>query len=60
MPFFGKKHFRFEKWWLNQDSFCQVLEKAWNSPCVVSSSIDRWQFKFKLLEGWLEAGLKMM
>lgn len=38
---FGKKMFRFEKWWLEKESFRSVVEKAWNSPCSLSKSIDR-------------------
>lgn len=32
------------------------MEKAWNAPCQLSSSIDRWQFKVRtlrrLVRGW--------
>jgi hypothetical protein len=54
--FFGKKRFRFEKWWLNMDSFSSVVQKAWNAPCTASKSIDVWQFRIRTLRrmvrGW--------
>lgn len=54
--FFGKKRFRFEKWWMQQEGFPEIVEKAWNAPCQLSSSIDRWQFKVRtlrrLVRGW--------
>ena len=31
--FFGKKLFRFEKWWLHKESFAKVVEKVWAQPC---------------------------
>jgi hypothetical protein len=52
---FGKKHFRFEKWWLNMESFSQVVKKAWSTPCTASRSIDVWQFRMtlrRLVRGW--------
>lgn len=36
---FGKKRFRFEKWWLEKESFRGMVEKAWNTPP------GWWQFK---------------
>ena len=47
--FFGKKRFRFEKWWLYQDGFFDTVKKAWNTPCLLSNSLDRWQFKIRTL-----------
>jgi len=51
-----KKWFRFEKWWLEKDTFRDVVVKAWNTPCRSVSSIDRWQFKIRTLmrmvRGW--------
>jgi len=44
---FGKKRFRFEKGWVEKDSFRGMVEKAWNSPCSNVKSIDRWQFKVR-------------
>ena len=54
--FFGKKRFRFEKWWLEKESFTKVVEKAWSQPCNETKSINRWQFRVrtfrKLVRGW--------
>lgn len=44
---FGKKIFRFEKWWLEKESFYKVVDKAWLTPCKEEKSIDRWQFKVR-------------
>lgn len=53
---FGKKIFRFKKWWLEKESFREVVVKAWNTPCSLKRSIDRWQFKIRTLRrivrGW--------
>jgi hypothetical protein len=38
---FGKKRFRFEKWWLEKDSFEEVVKKAWNSPCLVTDNMEK-------------------
>lgn len=45
--FFGKKRFRFEKWWLEQESFRGVVEKAWRTPCNAKSHIDAWESKIR-------------
>lgn len=37
--FYGKKRFCFEKWWLLEDSFKSVLEKAWSLPCNETRSV---------------------
>jgi hypothetical protein len=37
-----EKQFRFEKWWLNNESFNQVVAKFWQSPYHLEKSIDRW------------------
>jgi len=54
--FFGKKRFRFEKWWLYQEGFSDIVEKAWNTPCNLANSLDKWQFKIRTLRrfvrGW--------
>lgn len=51
-----KKRFKFEKWWLEKDSFRGMVEKAWNTPCASRSNIDIWQFKVRTLRrmvrGW--------
>ena len=56
--FFGKKKFRFEKWWLEQEDFREVVEKAWSVSCNAVKSIDRWQFRIREFRrlargGWL-------
>ena len=53
---FGKKkRFRFEKWWLEKESFGSVEEKAWGT-CSFSNSLDRWQFRVttlrRIIRGW--------
>jgi len=37
-----RKHylFRFEKWWLEQEDICHVIEISWNSPCYLSNPIE--------------------
>jgi hypothetical protein len=45
--FYGKKRFRFEKWWLLETSFKSVVEKAWSLPCSEKKSIDIWQFRVR-------------
>jgi exonuclease III/plasmid maintenance system killer protein len=54
--FYGKKRFRFEKWWLLETSFKSVVEKAWSLPCSEKKSIDIWQFRVRsfrrLVRGW--------
>ena len=43
------KPFRFEKWWLSQPGFHQMVTEAWNSvSCSVSSS-DNWMAKTRVL-----------
>lgn len=53
---FGKKRFRFEKWWLEKTSFRNMVVKAWNSMCSFINSMDVWQFKVRTLRrmvrGW--------
>jgi mannosylglycoprotein endo-beta-mannosidase len=53
---FGKKRFRFEKWWLEKETFKGMVEKAWNSSCRFTNSMDRWKFKVRTLRrmvrGW--------
>ena len=47
--FLVKKRFRLEKWWLQQDTFTKIAERAWNTPCPVTGSLDKWQFKVRTL-----------
>jgi hypothetical protein len=48
--------FRFEKWWLEQPDFKDLVMKIWNTPCVFSDPLDIWQFKVRLIrkkvKGW--------
>ena len=50
------KPFRFEKWWLSQPGFHQVVTEAWNSVASSTSSADNWMIKAKMLrkktKGW--------
>jgi hypothetical protein len=36
--------------------FSDIVEKAWNTPCNLTNSLDRWQFKIRALRrfvrGW--------
>ena len=54
--FFGKKLFRFEKWWLHNESFAKVVEKVWAQPCQATNSLDVWQVRIRTLRrfarGW--------
>lgn len=51
-----KKKFRFEKWWLEKDSFLEIVRKTWAAPCNERNSLDRWQFRIRtfrrLTRGW--------
>jgi hypothetical protein len=53
---FGKKKFRFEKWWLEKDNFRDIVVKAWSEPCKATNIMDRWQFRVitfrRLVRGW--------
>ncbi|XP_066344398.1 uncharacterized protein [Miscanthus floridulus] len=48
--------FRFEKWWLEQPDFKQLVAKIWSTSCAFDNAIDIWQFKVRLLrkklKGW--------
>jgi hypothetical protein len=37
--------FRFEKWWLQQPDFRDLIIKLWNTPCAFTDQVDIWQFK---------------
>lgn len=54
--YFGKKLFRFEKWWLQKESFNKMVEKVWEQPCQATNSLDVWQFRIRTLRrmarGW--------
>ena len=51
-----KKCFRFEKWWLEKESFHDLVKKVWNTPCEEKNSLDVWQFRIrlfrKMVRGW--------
>jgi hypothetical protein len=51
---FGKRNFRFEKWWLGKETFNDVISKAWKTSCSELGSL-----KLGLLEKLLEVGLLM-
>jgi hypothetical protein len=55
--FYRKKHFRFEKWWLEEASFGEIVHKVWNLPCGARNSMDIWQFRIrafrKMVRGWV-------
>jgi hypothetical protein len=48
--------FRFEKWWLEQPDFKELVGKVWSTPCAFTDPLDIWQFKIRLLrkkaKGW--------
>lgn len=54
--FFGKKIFRFEKWWVQKESFTKIVGKAWAQPYQSANSVDVWQFRIRtfrsLARGW--------
>jgi hypothetical protein len=60
----GKKRFRFEKWWLEKDSFKDIVHKAWACPCIATRSIDMWQFRIRifrrLTRGWASNEVALM
>jgi exonuclease III len=53
---FGKKKFRFEKWWLEREDFREVVTKVWSTPCSSSGPIEVWQIRIRALRrivrGW--------
>ena len=48
--------FRFEKWWLQQEGFLDIVKKCWESLCHHTDPLERWQFKLRSLrrklKGW--------
>jgi hypothetical protein len=54
---FGKKKFRFEKWWLERPDFKEVVAKAWSTPCS-GNPMEVWQVKVRtlkrLVRGWAD------
>jgi hypothetical protein len=53
---FGRKKFRFKKWWMEKEDFKDVVSKAWESECECYDPLDIWQFKVRtfrrLVRGW--------
>lgn len=47
--FFGKKRFRFEKWWLQREDFKEVVQKAWLVEVTGVDNMDIWQGKVRNL-----------
>ena len=43
------KLFRFEKWWLDQPGFHDLVQAVWSAPCPCSTALDIWQFKLRQL-----------
>jgi len=41
--------FRFEKWWLQQPDFKELIAKLWNTHCAFTDPLDIWQFKIRLV-----------
>jgi hypothetical protein len=41
MSVLEKKRFRFEKWWLEKESFRGMVEKAWNSSGSFRNNMDQ-------------------
>jgi hypothetical protein len=39
--YFGEKIFRFEKWWLEKETFRGLVVKAWDEPCNYSNVMDK-------------------
>jgi hypothetical protein len=41
---------------IRKDSFREMVEKAWNSPCLETNTIERWQVKIptfrRMVRGW--------
>ncbi|XP_073353938.1 uncharacterized protein [Aegilops tauschii subsp. strangulata] len=59
------KMFRFEKWWLAQAGFSQLVQDVWTKNGDASSSIENWRCKTralrKVIKGWsinIEAAMK--
>jgi hypothetical protein len=40
---------RFEKWWLEQTAFKELVIKVWNIACAFTDPLDIWKFKIRLL-----------
>jgi hypothetical protein len=53
---FGRKKFRFEKWWLERADFRDVVRKAWGTTISSVDPMEIWQSKVRVLRrtvrGW--------
>jgi hypothetical protein len=53
---FGRKKFRFEKWWLERADFRDVVRKAWGTTFSSVDPMEIWQSKVRVLRrtvrGW--------
>jgi hypothetical protein len=47
--------FRFEKWWLEEPNFEEVVRKAWDLKCPKTDPIQIWQFKIRNLRRKIRA-----
>jgi hypothetical protein len=51
-----KKKFRLEKWWLEKETFKDVVIKAWSIPSRGINQINIWKFRIRtfrrLARGW--------
>lgn len=49
---------------MEKDYFKNMVEKAWNTPCKLANSLDRWQFKIRnlrrMVRGWADKELAAM
>ena len=59
------KIFQFEKWWLDQPDFKDLVRNIWNTPVPGKTAMDIWMNKSRLfrkrVKGWsinIEAGIK--
>jgi hypothetical protein len=54
---FGKKKFRFQKWWLERGDVKEIVVKVWTSKCLSNDPMERWQSKIRtfrrLVRGWV-------
>jgi hypothetical protein len=48
--------FRFEKLWLQEEGFVDMIKKVWDNVCPLEDPMEVWQFKIRLLRrklrGW--------
>jgi hypothetical protein len=56
---FGKKKFRFKKWWLERAEFRDVVAKAWSTTCASKDPMEVWQCKIRALRRQVGGGPTM-